>query len=131
MKELIILVGYPACGKTTYALHIKHKRINQDSLGSKQKCLKLFNYYVKNKDDIVIDNTNTIKKIRQEYINIAKQENYYIICMNFTNNMKYCMEQNDLRCKRVPKVVYYKIRKHYENPTLDEGFDLIESVFSI
>ena len=131
MNELIILIGYPACGKSTYAKHVKHKIINQDSLRTKQKCLKLFNYYISNETNIIIDNTNTVKKTRAEYINIALQNNYYIKCIHFMNDIHYCIEQNLSRYPKVPNVVFYKIRKHYENPSLNEGFDIIENIFSI
>ncbi|KAJ1917069.1 DNA kinase/phosphatase Pnk1 [Mycoemilia scoparia] len=91
---VVIMVGPPASGKSTIsAKHLVRDRgfvhINQDTLGTKQKCIiELQNAINKASDQensehsgccggVVIDNTNPEEKTRAEYINIIKKSSLY------------------------------------------------------
>ena len=73
-QEVIINVGFPASGKSTftknYIISKGYECINQDTLKTKQKCLKLFIENLQNGKSIVVDNTNLSKDSRKMFIDI-------------------------------------------------------------
>ena len=108
-KELIILVGFPGSGKSTYyekylepcgygiissfvapdssgsaskqALLGPAEKINQDTLKTKKKCLNELEKLLKSGKNIVIDNQNYTREIRGIYITIAKKYGYNVRCI--------------------------------------------------
>lgn len=133
--EMIILVGLPGSGKTTYALQdLKdYTIINQDILGSRDECIKLAKKAIEFGKDVVIDRTNISKRQRATWINIAK---YYelqdIICIYFETDINTCFERVALRqnhptiARSMPKEqkrsIINKFNKEFEMPSQDEGF---------
>lgn len=86
-KEMIILVGPPGSGKSTYCkdyLYGSHVRINQDSLGSRHMCQLVAETCLESGIDVVIDRCNINKHHRAPFIKLAKQYGYVIkaICLN-------------------------------------------------
>lgn len=136
--EMIILVGCPGSGKSTFAKTYfkEYVYINQDKLKTKNKCLKLCQQSLENNKSVVIDNTNPDKKIRKQYIDIAKSFNYSIKCfyMNVDKNLGKHMNYyrfkrgKGIKHKLVPDIVYNVYFKKYEEPKLDEGFDQIKKI---
>lgn len=132
--ELIILVGYPASGKSYLATQFKYHIINQDTLKTRTKCLVTLKKYLANNENVVIDCLNYKPSMRGDYIQLAKQKGYYVRCVNITNDLDFCWHMNQVRTqitnskyKLIPKVVYYTMRKHFHDPVLDEGFDQIDT----
>lgn len=130
-KELIIMVGYPGSGKSTFVKkHLTKNNfivINQDTLKTQKKCLDNCEKHMILNDNIVIDNTNPDLDIRKLYIDLGKKYNYNIRCfiMNTTeehskhNNMyRYLYENN----KKISDIVYKVYNKNYSIPQLSEGF---------
>jgi bifunctional polynucleotide phosphatase/kinase len=136
-KELIIMVGYPGSGKSTfvkkYLIKNNFESINQDKLKSKKKCLDMCEKYMKQEQNIVVDNTNSDLEIRKLYIDLGKKYNYNIRCfiMNTTeeharhNNMYRYLYQNK---EKVPDIVYRIFNKKYKLPQLSEGFKDIVNI---
>jgi bifunctional polynucleotide phosphatase/kinase len=133
-KNMIIMVGYPASGKSYISINILEKlgyfRINQDTLKTKKKCLDKVNELLQLEKSVVIDNTNPKKDVRKEYIDLAKKYNYHIICIHMTtsyelslhNNMyRFWIKQTDI----IPTIVFNKFRKDFNEPDKLEGFDEI------
>ena len=61
-QELIIFCGSPGAGKSTwYWTHLQplgFARVNQDTLKSRDKCLKVARDYLAEGDSVAVDNTN-------------------------------------------------------------------------
>lgn len=153
-KEIIIFVGYPGCGKSTFYKQYfnNYVHINQDILKTKIKCLKLCLNSMKENKNIVIDNTNPSKEIRQKYINMAKLNNYKCRCIYFdidlllAKHMNYYRElskNNDIiitendslkiihsETLRVPDIAYNMYKSKFEMPEISEGFDEIINIKS-
>ena len=135
-NELILMVGFPGSGKSKYVIQniVPHNyiRINQDTLKTKQKCLKETVKAINNKKNIVIDNLNSDVITRKEYIDIAKKNNYKVRCiimktskMLSIHNMLYRTYKSNGEIKRIPDIVYNMVSKKYIEPTKSENIDEI------
>ncbi len=135
--EMIILVGCPGSGKSTFAKKYfkEYIYINQDKLKTKKNCLRLCQQSLENKESVVIDNTNPDKEIRKEYIDIAKKFKYPIKCfyMNVDKDLGkhmnyYRFKKSDGKRKLIPDIGYNIFFKKYQIPELEEGFNKINMV---
>lgn len=67
--EMIVFVGYPASGKSTLARQLcdlkAYVQVNQDTLGSAERCWKKAREELNNSKSVIIDNTNFFKEQRQ------------------------------------------------------------------
>ena len=131
--EIIIMVGYPGSGKSTIANYIcnsdNYVSINSDDYKTTPKMLKKAKDYLLNKSSIIFDATNSSIKKRNEYITFAKKNNYYNIkCIHVSTPLSLSFKRNRLRKeeKQVPKIAYSVYTKHYQEPSSDEGFQLIK-----
>lgn len=141
-KEMIIMIGMPATGKSyfveKYLVPQNYVRINMDTLKTKAKCLKECVKQIEQKNNVVIDNTNPNKITRKEYIDIAKKYNYSVRCIkiNCDKNVAYhtahyrSYKSNGV-IKSIPMMVYHMYNKKYEDPEKSEGInEIIEINFS-
>lgn len=134
IQEMIILVGYQSSGKTTfsekYLVPYNYVRIDGDFLKTIPKMLKVAENHIKDNKSVIIDRTNPKKEDREKFITLAKKYNIPIRCFVFNVNIEKAMELNTLRMnttgKKVPKIAFYVFRKNYEQPTYDEGCEIIE-----
>lgn len=125
-KEIVIMVGYPASGKSYIADQINkmydYKIINQDISKTKSKMLKQFYEYVNNNESIIIDNTNLTPEIRKTFF----IDTYTITCIFMDVDVDIVKHNNMYRCvkfnKYIPELVY---KRKLIIPTLEEGFDRI------
>lgn len=76
MKEIVLVIGYPASGKSTYALQEfpKHPRVNRDTLGGKIEGLVP---YIEKKiaeghKQFVLDNTHANVASRGMFVKLAQ-----------------------------------------------------------
>jgi len=87
-----------------------------------RKCLK-------EKKSIVFDATNGTKVKRALFISLAKEFKVSVRCFVFQMDMKEAMEWNSKRFhetgKNVPPVAFYTYRKRYEEPSEDEGCEIV------
>ena len=126
-KEIIIMVGYPASGKTTiYNNMFKNKNyihIDGDTLKTPAKMLKEADKYIET-NSIVFDATNGTKEKRSQFINYAKKHNLPVRCVWNTTSIDKAIEQNKERAKNggpnIPKIAFYVYRKKFEEPSNEE-----------
>lgn len=136
-KEMILMVGSPCCGKSSFVKEYfpDYIRINQDELKTKAKCLKNTEIALQEgSKSIIIDNTNPSKEVRKEYIDLAKKYNYNtrIIVKETTRDLSEHL--NVVRCrkegfdKRLPDIAFRMFWSKYQVPTLEEGVKEIINV---
>jgi predicted kinase len=130
--EIIVLVGIPGSGKSTLAKtrFPNHKRLNLDTLHTRKKeDQEIANCLMKG-EDVIVDNTNTTRKSRNKYVQIAKLFGIPVRAVYINCPVDLASERNASRAgkEHVPdKAVrfYYKI---LEPPSTDEGFDSVEEL---
>lgn len=78
---------------------------------------------------VIIDRTNMDKKRRKRFIDIGKKYANEIIAYNWGIGENDCLERRIDNSRGIPrriwKEVYESMRKSYEEPELEEGFDKI------
>ena len=117
-KELVVFVGAPGANKTSLykQKYSSYVHVSKDLLKTKE--MEVFNLAIKRGDNVVVDNTNPTKEIRNVYIDKGKKAGYSITILYF---VKPGHNFNEKREKKVPDVVYHKFFKMLEPPTTEEG----------
>jgi bifunctional polynucleotide phosphatase/kinase len=89
--------------------------------------IKAAESYVSEGKSIVFDATNSSYKKRYEYIGFARKHSYKIVCIHMSTSLDVSYKRNKTRDpeNQVPKIAYSMYTKHFENPSVDEGFELI------
>nr|XP_054763996.1 bifunctional polynucleotide phosphatase/kinase-like [Lytechinus pictus] len=139
VKDLVIMVGPPASGKSTFAKAMLvsngYEWINRDTLNTPAKCFKATEAAISAGKNVVIDNTNPSKSARADYIDLAKEAGYVVRCFIMDTPLELAFHMNMYRqslteggVRRIPQVAYNIYKKNYMAPTLDEGFKTIEKI---
>ena len=114
-KELIVFVGMPGSGKSSYYYkHLEdHVHIEQDKIGTRPKLLKELEKVLLTDKSIVIDSTNPKQENRIEYYEKAQKHGYNIKVLYFLINGTGF---NKLRENPVPDIVYHIYFKNLVPP---------------
>ena len=140
LQEIILMVGLPASGKSTFAntKFNNYSILSLDILKTKPKLVKLLLQEIEENNSIIIDNTNITIEIRKEYIEIAKQKNIQIRCVHMNIPLLLCKHLNHYRLelyqnknKLIPTIAYNILNKRYQKPNINEGFDEIIEINQI
>ncbi|KAI0807045.1 PNK3P-domain-containing protein [Fomes fomentarius] len=144
--ELVLFVGYPALGKTsffrTHFAPVGYTHINQDTLKTRDKCVKATAAALKAGQNVVVDNTNRDVQTRKFYLDLAKQHKASVRCFHFTGSFELAWHNNLYRAfnlspslaadqpKRelLPMLAFNNFRKDFQEPTVDEGFSEVRKV---
>lgn len=130
--ELVIMVGYPASGKSTIANEIFRNRnyevVEGDIYKTVPKILKITREHIKNNKSVVIDATNSSIEKRANYIEFAKSNHYSVRCIHMTTSLEESYKRNKTRNddEQIPKIAYSVYTKYYNEPNENEGFVLIK-----
>lgn len=155
LKEIILLCGFPASGKSTYANNLTRKDnerciiLSRDKLGGKIKdMIKKVDEVKHNYEKIIIDNTNINPESRGYFIEWAQENNIPINAVIFNTTLEDCqirhfrrmMNDSNLRGESLfmgkslskdphvfPISVLFKARSQWIPPTLSEGFNSIKT----
>jgi len=153
MNNLIILVGNIGSGKSTLCEMYQRRGyvvISRDSLryaiGAGNYVfnpdyewiiwdaeIQLFEDFLSQGVDIIVDSPGLSKSMRQRYIKIAKSSeyNYDIVCHNLQRlsmeeSVKRRLQKNHGNTSKEKwEEIWKKFDNFYEEPTLDEGFSNI------
>ena len=133
-QEMVLLVGFPGCGKSTFARECLVPRgyvhVNRDTLKTPAKCLAATEAALKGGKSVVVDNTNPSASARAVYVNAAKAHKVPVRCVHFdvpedvANHLNYYRERLGTS-PHVPRIAYAVFKKQYEAPALSEGFTTI------
>lgn len=130
-QELVIFVGFPASGKSSFAKrHMsEYEWVNRDSLKTVAKCLKVIQTALAQGKSVVIDNTCPSVEARAEYIAEAKEQGIPVRCFHFATPRNVCEHLNIFRERvtkgereRVPAIAFNVYNKKFVAPMLSEGF---------
>jgi len=138
-KEMIIMCGYPASGKSYISQRIVERGyldykyyviINRDTLVTVNKCIKVCERALINNFNVVIDNTNPDIKTRKIYIDLAKKYNYKIRLINMITSYDESLHNNHYRSIKynrtlIPTIAYNCYKSKYEKPSTQEDIDEI------
>ncbi|MDQ6799694.1 MAG: ATP-binding protein [Acidobacteriota bacterium] len=138
MPELIIFVGLPGSGKSTYYFaHFAgtHVHVSKDLMkgvrSSDSRQIAMVEESLGSGKPVVIDNTNPSAAIRAPLIAIGKRHGARIIAYYFDCSVKTALIRNQQREEgrgRVPKVAIFVTKKKLQPPAPEEGFDEIHVV---
>lgn len=123
---LVIMIGYSGSGKSTWCKKMlpDYEYVNRDTLKDMKKCVVKCKQELKKGNNVVIDNTNYTTEMREKFISIANEEGAQCIAVHINTSMRQSQTWNDTRGdSRTPIIVFYKYRKNFQSPTLEEGFD--------
>lgn len=126
--ELIMLIGIPGSGKTSFyreKYFNTHMRISLDLFNTRNKEKRFMGLAVSLQQRMVLDNTNVTRAERQGYIQQAKASNFAVIGYYFESNLSACLERNENRPvkEKIKRVGVIAKCKALELPTYEEGFD--------
>ncbi|KAF7307271.1 hypothetical protein MIND_00520800 [Mycena indigotica] len=146
LQELVLFVGYPCLGKTTlFRTHFQDQgylHVNQDTLKTREKCVKTVAEALEAGQKCVVDNTNRDVSTRRFYLDVAKKYHVPVRCMVFTGSFELAWHNNIYRAYYLPKSVaerepvrellpisaFTSFRDAHEEPELEEGFTQIKKI---
>lgn len=137
MKEIVFTIGYPGAGKSSIVKKYTDQgfyNLNRDDSGGTIKQLhnkipEALNKYGK----VILDNTYLTVEARKELVDIAKTQNASIKALWITTSFEDCQFNICMRVanggRDVPAIAFYGMKKTFEKPNKNEGFDIEEIPF--
>jgi bifunctional polynucleotide phosphatase/kinase len=135
-KSVVILIGAPATGKSTFSAELMSRYpnmvvVNNDTSGSISKTLTQYKRALESDClQIIVDNTNPTVLNRVAFIEEAKNKNYKVYAVTMELPKEYALHLNHYRCvtqktKLVPLVAYSTYYSRYQEPSTAEGYNKI------
>lgn len=133
MAEAVIFTGLQGSGKTTYFekhFATTHAHVSRDVSGTADLESALVRECIRSSRSFVVDNTNATRVIRAVYIREAKAAGFHVRSYFFDTPVRTAIGRNNYRKdkKPIPVPAILRTAKLLEPPTLDEGFDEIQTV---
>lgn len=132
MSELILFIGLPAAGKSTYYREhfaATHVHVSKDLLPKTRRTAAKQQLEIEaalaDGKSVVVDNTNPSLDVRAPLITLGRRHGARVIAYYFNTEVKTVLARNRLRegIARVPNVAIFATRKKLVPPTIEEGFD--------
>ncbi|KAF7724376.1 hypothetical protein EC973_001101 [Apophysomyces ossiformis] len=139
-KEVIVFVGYPSSGKSYFAQKYLvpegYEYVNQDTLKSRDKCVKACKNALAADKSVVIDNTNPEASTRALYIKLAQLASVPVRCFYFTadehlarhNNLYRAVQPSPTAREVLGDIAFRTFKSKFQEPKLSEGFDEIKKI---
>jgi predicted kinase len=134
--ELVILVGLPGSGKSTFAAERLpgHTVISRDRLPEGDKTLArqaaLVGQALRRGESVVVDNTSPAVADRAPLIGEGRRHGARVVACFFPPDVPGCRRRNAARQgkARVPDVAIFVAAKRLAPPSCSEGFDEVHRV---
>ena len=131
-KEIVMLVGYPGSGKSTLTqkfMDAGYLIIDWDVLRDHTKMYNKMMSAVDKGMSVVLDATFVTKKMRNSFVEFAKDSEVPMRCVILTTPVFEAYVRNTRRAAetgakrtKIPLRVYQDMQNKFEEPTLEEGF---------
>jgi predicted kinase len=136
-REVVVLVGLPGSGKSTVAERLVEKgytRVNQDDLGSRNKCKGIMVEAIKAGKKVIIDRVNFDRQQRQSWIDLAHKLGVVNVrCVWLKVDKDTCktrvanrVNHPTIKDAETGNHVIDKFDKLFEEPSIAEGFINVE-----
>ena len=144
---LIVMCGLPASGKSTYTQWLVGSGVfyqvcpdlirkelygDENIQGDGKKVFSIAHSQIKSfgesGENVVFDATNINAKRRKELVEKMRPYFDVIICKWFHTPYDICYARNQARDRQVPTEVLYRMFMNFEEPSKDEGFDIVEEI---
>ncbi len=139
-EKIILLVGLPGSGKSTYAatlpvlssdairLLLADDETDQTIHG---RVFAVLRYLLVQRLELhrpvtYIDATHLTRAERKPYLEIASQHGAEIEAVFFNTPLEICLERNRSRARKVPEDILIKMSEKLQPPTEEEGFSSIK-----
>jgi len=139
VAELVILIGLPGAGKSSFyrdRFAATHVHVSKDLMRNRRnrqtRQLALIDEALATGRSVVVDNVNATAADRAALIDAARRRNAAVVGFVFTTSAPECSRRNRNRAgrERVPEVAIRAAAKRFEWPTPAEGFDRLERVWA-
>jgi len=127
-QEVVIMIGYPASGKSTIAATLEGYHIVSGDVHKTVPAMLKDASRALDKS-IVFDSTAGTKAKRAEFVKFAQKHKLPVRAIWVKTPIDVAMERNKTRALsghvKIPDIAFYVYRKNFEEPTEDEGFTLV------
>jgi bifunctional polynucleotide phosphatase/kinase len=131
-REVIIMIGYPAAGKSTIVRDVfepaNYHCVSGDVLKTPAAMVKDAEKHV-GRQSVVFDSTAGRMAKRAVFVTFARRHNLPVRAVWVNTTIDDSMERNKQRATdgahRVPDVAFYVYRKNFDPPDESEGFQLL------
>ena len=144
MQRIVLAIGLPASGKSTYLERIGAHPLSSDAIRElladdpadqtiHARVFATMRYLLRHRLAIerpltYIDATNLTRKERKNWIKLAREAGCAIEALYFDTPLEVCIARNHLRARRVPEHVIREMAKRLTAPQLEEGFSRVDVV---
>ncbi|MCJ1379392.1 hypothetical protein MMC17_002493 [Xylographa soralifera] len=141
--DVVVFCGSPGAGKSTFYWNklqlVGYERVNQDTLKTRDKCLKVAFDSLSSGRSVAVDNTNADPGTRACWVELAQKIGVPVRCIFFTATTKLCEHNDTVRALNIgalnperrtilPHSAFSSYAARFVAPGLEEGFQDIVTV---